>query len=69
MTSEYEVEIRVQILDYAVQRKLFCRNFGGHWRVKHGKFFRIPEERMDLQTQNMKGWDKGRILYYSHWKG
>jgi hypothetical protein len=45
-----------------MQQSIFCRNFGGHWSVKHTKFFRIPEERVDFQTQSMKGWDKGRFL-------
>jgi hypothetical protein len=29
--------------------------------LEHGRFFRIPKERVDFQTQSMKGWDKGRI--------
>jgi hypothetical protein len=62
MTSDYEIEIQAQSMDNTTQHELFCHNFGGHWSVKHGKFFRILEECMDFQTWNMKGWDKGCIL-------
>jgi hypothetical protein len=59
MTFDYEVEIRARSIDDATKHELFCRNFGGHWSMKQAKFFRIPEERMDFQTQSMKGWYKG----------
>jgi hypothetical protein len=41
MTFDYEVEIQAQIIDDATKRELFCCNFGGHWNVKHAKFFCI----------------------------
>jgi hypothetical protein len=62
MTSDYEVEIRARSMENEVELKVLCRNFGGHWSVKHGRFFRILEVCVDFQTQSMKGWDKDRIL-------
>jgi hypothetical protein len=62
MISDNEVEIRARSMEDEVERKVFCRNFGGHWSKKHKRFFRIPEERVDFQTKSMKGWERGCIL-------
>jgi hypothetical protein len=35
-------------MDNALERKLFCCNFGGHWSVKLKELFCIPEEHADL---------------------
>jgi hypothetical protein len=50
MTSNYNVEIQAQSMENEVERTVFCQTFSGHWSVKHGRFFRIPEERVDFQT-------------------
>lgn len=42
MTSDFEVETRARAIDNEQQRELFCRNFGGHWSLENGRFFRIP---------------------------
>jgi hypothetical protein len=61
MTFDNEVEIQARSIDDAAKREIFCRNFGGHWSEKHTNFFHIPEERVDFQSQSVKGWDKGRL--------
>jgi len=64
MTSDYEVEIRARSMEDEGQREIFCRNFGGHWDKKHNRFFRIPEERVDLERKGVKDWpdwEKGHI--------
>jgi hypothetical protein len=61
ITFDYEVEIRARSIDDVAKHELFCRKFNGHWSEKHAKFFRNPEERVDFQTQSMKGWDKDRL--------
>jgi hypothetical protein len=61
MTSNNEVEIRARSMEDEVEREVICQNFGGHWNKKYKRFFYIPEERGDIQTKNMKGWDRGCI--------
>jgi hypothetical protein len=48
MTSDNEVEIRVQSMEDEGEHEVFCRNFGGHWNKEHNRFFRIREERVDF---------------------
>jgi hypothetical protein len=60
MISDNEVEIRARSMEDEAEREVFCRNFGEHWSKKHKRFFCIPEEHVDFQMKNMKGWDKGR---------
>ena len=42
MTLDFEVETWAWAIDNKQQRELFCRNFGGHWSLENGRFFRIP---------------------------
>jgi hypothetical protein len=48
MTSDNEVKIWALSMEDETERKVFCRNFGGHWSKKHKRFFRIPEEHVDF---------------------
>jgi hypothetical protein len=61
MTSDNEVEIRARSMEDEAEREVFCQNFGGHWNKEHERFFCIPEERVDFQMKNMKGWNRGHI--------
>ena len=65
MTSDYEVEIRARSMEDEGQREIFCRNFGGHWDKKHNRFFRIPEERVDLERKGVKDWPDWEIGHIS----
>ena len=44
MTQDYEVEVRARGIQNEVDREVFCHNFGGHWSVKHNRFFRFPKK-------------------------
>jgi hypothetical protein len=48
MTFDYKIEIRARSVENEAECEVFCQNFGRHWSVEHGRFFRIPEERVDF---------------------
>ena len=51
MTSDFEVESRARAIDSDEQRELFCRNFGGHWSLENGQFFRFPANNYAATTE------------------
>ena len=52
MTQDYEVEVRARAIEDEADREVFCRNFGGHWRVQHQRFFRFPKKKVKKGVDN-----------------
>ena len=55
MMFNFEVEIRVQKMDYGAERELFCHDFGGNQSVKARKILLHSQRRDGCSEAKYEG--------------